>query len=234
VKVNLKSIVMDKSICCRAKLNIEAINDYAEAMLAGGEFPPVDLFGTDKECWIGDGWHRVSAADNAALRVIEANLHQGGRSEAVKFALNCNAAHGVRRTNVDKHRCVEIALREFSDWSNVAVAEVCAVSVNTVRSYRDQLVKMTGTTQPARGKEDAGGPKRKTRTGRDGKQHPAEGKRSRKNKAKAKREEARRLKAIGIDRAREAIAMMATVPLDDPERAEGWAILRGWLDENEG
>jgi len=60
--VDLKVIELDVSIQCRAALDGDVVAEYAEAMEAGAEFPPVQLFGTDARCWIGDGWHRVAAA----------------------------------------------------------------------------------------------------------------------------------------------------------------------------
>lgn len=55
-----------------------------------------------------------------------------GAIEPLKHALGANAAHGHQRTNADKRRCVEIALREFAGMSNRAIADMCGVSADLV------------------------------------------------------------------------------------------------------
>ena len=83
-------------------------------------------------------------------------MRPGGRIDALKFALGANAIHGQRRTNQDKRRCVEIALREFANLSSRAIAEMCGVSDPFVNQIRQ--VQTVSTSQ---------------RTGSDGKQYPA-------------------------------------------------------------
>ena len=74
------------------------------------------------------------------------------------MALGSNALHGHRRTNADKRRCVEIALREFPGLSSRAIAQTCGVSIDTVCRIRPEQVSESDTS---------------TRTGQDGKQYPA-------------------------------------------------------------
>lgn len=133
----LSAIEMDHTIQCRASIDMATVNEYAERMLAKDEFPPVVLFGTRQKMWIGDGWHRIAAAQQVGSEDICADLRTGGRADALKFALGANAVHGHRRTNADKRRAVEIALREFPKLSSRAVAKLCGVSDKTVESVRD-------------------------------------------------------------------------------------------------
>lgn len=154
----LSAIEMDHTIQCRASIDMATVNEYAERMLAKDEFPPVVLFGTRQKMWIGDGWHRIAAAQQVGSEDICADLRTGGRADALKFALGANAVHGHRRTNADKRRAVEIALREFPKLSSRAVAQLCGVSDKTVESVRDSTC---GTSAPA------------PRTGADGKTYPA-------------------------------------------------------------
>lgn len=102
MEVELQAIVLDTSIQCRADIDTDIVDDYAERMLAGDQFPPVEAFGTNGKLWIGDGWHRVLAARQIESEVIQANVHAGGRVDALKYALGANAAHGRRRSNADK------------------------------------------------------------------------------------------------------------------------------------
>lgn len=123
----LASIELDTSIQCRANIDTGVVNDYAERMSAGDTFPPVELYGTKDKAWIADGWHRVMAAISMTFVDIEANLHAGGRADALKAALGANLTNGLRRTNADKRRVIDFALKEFPKLSDRAIAEMCGV-----------------------------------------------------------------------------------------------------------
>lgn len=89
--------------------------------------------------WLADGFHRVAAAKQAGLADIEAIVHDGGRREALLHAVGANARHGLRRTNADKRRAVEMMLAD-PEWcarSDNWIAGKCGVShtfVGTVRT----------------------------------------------------------------------------------------------------
>lgn len=158
VHITLSAIDRDTSIQCRAEIDLSVVNDYGVRMVENDKFPPVVLFGTTEHCYIGDGWHRVLAAEACDFKTIPAILRPGGRVEALRHALAANAAHGHRRSNADKRRSVQLALTEWPDLSSVQIAERCAVSHTFVDSIR-QPATVAGS-QPA-------APSR--RTGRDGK-----------------------------------------------------------------
>lgn len=160
IDFRILSIERDSSIQCREKMDMDTINEYAERMAAGDQFPPIVLFGTRGKAWPGDGWHRLGAADQNGAKFIAADLRPGGRIDALKYAISANSAHGHRRTNADKRRCVEIALREFPAMSSRAIAEMCGVGDQLVRSLTPEVRES-----------------RTCVTGADGKQYPASRKR---------------------------------------------------------
>jgi len=149
MKIKLENIDSDVSIQCRANIDIGVVDDYADRMTEGDDFPPVDLYGTEDHCWIGDGWHRVMAAQKIKAVDIPAVLHDGGRADALKHALGANARHGQRRTTADKRRCVAIALAEFPKLSSRAIAELCGVDDKTVAAYRPvaEIPHLTSTAK---------------------------------------------------------------------------------------
>ena len=73
------------------------------------------------------------------------------------FFVSANASNGLRRTNADKRRSVEIALQEFGDLSSRAIAELCGVNPQTVINIRPEVSNLDSSP----------------RTGLDGKQRPA-------------------------------------------------------------
>jgi hypothetical protein len=156
----------DLTTLARFGMDGDQVENLKGAYEAGAEVPPVDLFsekaqredatGTESRVryYIGDGWHRFHALRELKHTVIPAVVHAGGRREALRFALGANVAHGLRRTNKDKRKAVEVALREFPSLSNRAIAELCKVSPGLVDDARPQVPKL-GTS----------------RTGQDGKRY---------------------------------------------------------------
>lgn len=223
-EILLSVIELDASIQCRAAINTALVNEYAEDMRAGDKFPPVELYGSKRRCWIGDGWHRVLAAKENGSDEIAAILRPGGRVDALKTALRSNALHGRKRTNADKRRCVEIALREFPKLSSRAIAQMCGVDDTTVAAVRG----IAGIPQS-------------TRTTSDGRQYPAH-----RERAEAEPDEpeptapdytghqaARRTPTApsnGMQFARIAVMKLEEIREDDLERQQAFQHVRSWLD----
>lgn len=132
-KVPLASIVNDGGTQMRAALSADTITDY-EAVLAEADawpFPPVVVFYDGAKYWLADGFHRLNAAHRSGkFTEIPADVRAGTQRDAILHAAGANAAHGLRRTNADKRRSVEVLLRdeEWSKWSKREIARRCGVS----------------------------------------------------------------------------------------------------------
>jgi hypothetical protein len=145
----------------RLKTTDEAVESYADEMAQGTVFPPITVFHDGATHWLADGFHRFLAAKRIERTMILAEVHAGGRTEALRHALGANATNGVCRTNGDKRNAIEIALEEWPDRANPVIAEICRVSPDLVRRVRLELAR-NGRLAP-----------RETVTGRDGKEYPA-------------------------------------------------------------
>ena len=255
MRLKLSSIEMDTSIQCRASIDTATVSEYAERMTEGDAFPPVVVYGTAQKCWIADGWHRIMAANQIGLLDIEATVIPGGRIDALKAALSANSAHGIRRTNQDKRRAVEIALREFGKLSTAALSDLCGVSRPFVESLRPKDATVASL-----------------RTGADGKQYPATRRTSvtfavpepeeedglpignKSDETEAEDDEtqsdeqaedadaiednapahvAPKSKGVALDYAAQAIAAMQRIPPKDGLRRDAWQMVRAWLTANE-
>lgn len=156
--LKLQDIVTTAGTQIRAKIDAEAVSDYADAMTDGVKFPPVVVFHDGSEYILADGFHRVMAASRNGFKDILAEIHKGTKADALKYALGANAAHGIKRTNADKRRSVELALAEWPKLSDRQIAEICAVSNNFVSEQRKSQLSSDDSSEP------------QTRIGRDGKE----------------------------------------------------------------
>ena len=139
--ISLLSIVRDGGTQSRAAINNSTVEEYAQALEDGAKFPPVVVFFDGKKYHLADGFHRCAAFERARIYEFEADIHQGTQRDAVLFSVGANARHGLRRTNADKRRAVEILLndREWVHWSDREIARQCAVSQPFVSSMRNGL-----------------------------------------------------------------------------------------------
>lgn len=152
--IPLDSIRIDGGTQPRAEIDTATVSEYAEAMQAGVSFPPVDVFHDGKHYWLAEGFHRWHGARKAGRAEILCVVHQGTVEDARWFALGANKTHGLRRTNADKRRAVEMALAARPEMSDRAIADHCGVSFALVADARKSL--QDSCSQPA------------ARTGRDG------------------------------------------------------------------
>ena len=124
--------------------NDDAVQEYAQALLRGehDKFPPVDLFYDGEYYWIGDGFLRVRAyVSIGGDHKIKARIHQGGKLDALWFAIGANQSHGLPRTNEDKRRAVKAALKHpnGASMSNNQIAKYIGVHHVTVGKIREEL-----------------------------------------------------------------------------------------------
>ena len=157
--LRLHLIRCDAGTQSRAAINEEVVSEYAERMLDGEKFPPVVVFFDGNQYYLADGFHRFMAAHRNEFLDFECTVLQGTRTDALKHSLGANVGHGLRRTNADKRRAVELALAEWPQLSDREIARICAVHHTLAGSVRREQVAESATCP-------------KTRQGADGKQYP--------------------------------------------------------------
>lgn len=137
--LSLESIRRDPDLQSRAEPCCDALASYTE-LLADPAFdlPPVAVFHDGATYWLADGWHRMDAYAAAGRTEIPAQIHDGTRRDALRYALSANATHGLSRTRMDKERAVQMALAdpEWCQWSDREIARLCAVSHTFVARTR--------------------------------------------------------------------------------------------------
>jgi hypothetical protein len=140
MKIKLSLIDLTSPTQSRVNTCEETVQEYTGVLEDGGEFPPVDLFFNGEAAFIGDGWQRVYAHKRVGREEIQATMRQGGLREAVLFAASANSTHGLKRSNADKRKALQILLDdpEWSTWSETAIAAHCGVSRKLLSSMRNE------------------------------------------------------------------------------------------------
>ena len=140
MKVSIDSIRIDGGTQTRELINESAVIQYAEDILHGSIFPPIEIFDDGVNKWLVDGFHRLFAHKRAGITEIEVNVHQGTQRDAQFYALGVNDAHGLQRTNADKRKAVMIVLNdlEWQDYSDVKLGKICKVSPTFVAKCKKE------------------------------------------------------------------------------------------------
>lgn len=139
--IDIALIRADGGTQARVGLSKETVSEYRDAYLAGAEFPAVKLFFDGTDLWLADGFHRYFGAKAAGRTSIYEDITPGSRRDAVLYSLKANAKHGLKRTNADKRKSVEMMLAdaEWAVWSDRKIAEACCVSDKTVAAVRSTI-----------------------------------------------------------------------------------------------
>ena len=99
--MKIKIADLDLTLQTRAGTDAETIDNYAEAMADGAQFPEVTVFTDGAHYWLADGFHRVMAAKQNGRTVIAADVRKGTEDDAVVFGGTANNKQGKRPTRAD-------------------------------------------------------------------------------------------------------------------------------------
>jgi hypothetical protein len=132
-EINIADIRIDGGTQIRKELNLDKVNEYAQQMDDGVEFPPITVFFDGSSTWLSEGFHRLSSERQRGSTTIKAIVINGTIEDATLFALGSNK-HGLNMSAEDYRRSIEIMLKhpKWSTWSNAQIAKHIGVSAMTV------------------------------------------------------------------------------------------------------
>jgi hypothetical protein len=165
-ELRIDQIQVLEELQSRASTHWEHVDELVELLQSGGQFkePPVVFRqGPDRdEYFLADGFHRVHAYKKAGIESAIFDVRAGGTTafrHAKLYSIQSNITHGLRRSNADKRRAVEMLLadEEWSTKSERWIAETAGVHHSTVQAIK-QLAESasstsTGTSSPKTGKD---------------------------------------------------------------------------------
>lgn len=197
--MKIKIEELDLSLQTRAGTDTETINNYAEAMADGAQFPEVTVFTDGTHYWLADGFHRVMAAKQNGRTVIAADVRKGTEDDAVVFGGTANNKQGKRPTRADVQHFLQMVWdRREAIFGGTPtggnLAEKCGVSISAGKRFvNERMAEMpkapvrapspkSQVKMPERGGSEGGSPvnnlqvKAPTRPtqliGADGKMYP--------------------------------------------------------------
>lgn len=137
--LDISSIRIDGDTQPRLAIDQVVVSEYAQALEAGAEFPPVEVVSDGAAHWLVDGFHRYYAHRKQGRSQIRAQVTIGLLEEAQWMSLTANKTHGLRRTNQDKTKAVIKALAMRPELSDRSLAEHVGVSTPMVSKYRASM-----------------------------------------------------------------------------------------------
>lgn len=170
--VGISDLVIASDFQMRAKLSSDVVNEYVELINDSDDAwafnAPCSAVRVDDQLILVDGFHRVAAMEKAGQDQVSVRITKGTKTDALKAALSANITHGLRRSNADKRRAVEMALQDatLQKLSDRKLAELCGVHRDLIGRVRAEVsesdtsapeacrVGADGVLQPAT-KEDA-------------------------------------------------------------------------------
>lgn len=141
--LKISDIIYSSGIQARASVNPYVVDEYAERMAEGVEFPPIEVYRDPKtgKLYCHDGKHRTTASQKIGRDTILANVRPGTERDAWLASLSANASHGLPRSNADKNRAVHKAFSdpEVMKYADERIAKLCCVSRRLVSRVRTEL-----------------------------------------------------------------------------------------------
>ena len=136
--LNIQAIRIDGGTQSREAINQDCVDDYAELVKDGVEFPPVHVFFDGVDYYLADGFHRYFAHQKAGKASIASDVTNGTLRDAILHSLGANSNHGLRPTRADKRKAIQTLLDDF-EWVNLhdrEIARICNVSHTLVAEVR--------------------------------------------------------------------------------------------------
>jgi len=163
-RIDIGNVRIDGGTQPRTEINLQLVEEYADALTEGDAFPQGVVFFDGACYWLADGFHRYHAAKRIAAKRIgadqlDAHVIEGTKRDAILHSVQANAEHGARRTNADKHKAVLTLLNdaEWAKWSDREIAKRCRVSANFVGTLRPHLSSDDRCERPVARKVTRGG-----------------------------------------------------------------------------
>jgi ParB-like chromosome segregation protein Spo0J len=144
MQIGIASIYIDNSLDLRDKINLDAVDTYAEIF---DQLPDIIVFDVEPPAdempegyyYLADGLHRLEAAKKLQKTEIGADIKKGTLKEAKAYALKANLTHGLPLTRSERARATKRMIMLYPERSDSWIAQDMGISHHSVRKYREEL-----------------------------------------------------------------------------------------------
>lgn len=149
--IAIDSITADPALQVRVDgLNEGTVQNYMAVLENGETLPAIVVFRLpDGGLLLSSGFHRLEAHKRLGLVEIAAEIREGTRQDAIRFAFEDNKSHGLPLSNKDK-KAYMLARLEDGMWSQIGNREIArqlGISHVTVMRWIEEH-NSTGTNVP--------------------------------------------------------------------------------------
>ena len=128
MKVKISDLTLADDVNIRDGLREEAVERYMEIL---DDLPPVEAWKSDGKSLLSDGWHRIAAATRLGRDEIEADIHEGGRTEAIVAAIVANTKHGIPLSTKERNR--GIVRLAAAGWGQRKIARTLGLALAQIQ-----------------------------------------------------------------------------------------------------
>ncbi|MGA7934301.1 MAG: hypothetical protein WCA35_12200, partial [Kovacikia sp.] len=147
VSVRIADILIEPELQMRAcfgqseSVQEATVEDYMQVLEGGESLSPVILFQVGDALLLADGFHTLAAHKRLGRQEIEARIIEGTTQDAIWYAIQANAKHGLSMTREDKQRAIIQAVRHFPQKSDREIARAVGCDNKTVGAWRLKLAE---------------------------------------------------------------------------------------------
>ena len=130
--LRLDDISSQHSINIRERLDKAVVEHYMEVF---DLLPPIVVFGSEN--FLGDGFHRVAAAERLKREVIAADRQPGTRKDAEDYAVTANAQRGIPLKKAERDAGIKRLLAH--GWTQQRIADAMGISQQSITNIGNAL-----------------------------------------------------------------------------------------------
>lgn len=154
----LDNIAIDDALQARGKIDVNHVEDIAEAIKAKVKIKPPRVIRIDDPAdkkrhgaFFAIDQHRVEAYRMAGKREVPVVLLTGTWADARDLATSANVEHtALKRTREAKENAVQMCWEDHPDWTPGRVADHCKVSASMAKEWMATVPKAAAVPQEKR------------------------------------------------------------------------------------
>lgn len=131
----------------RVRINQDKVEQYAEEMASGDNFPPPVVYIHKGKHYVGDGFHRILAKEMNGAKSLDVDLRCGTQLDAILHNIDANRKQrGLPFSRGDLERAILTLLTrpDTKNWSQSKIASTVGAS----QGYTSQVVSKFNVERP--------------------------------------------------------------------------------------